>query len=81
MVTKAMVRKKAHKGVDRVMDRAEDVQDGVSERIAMMKEKAMLMRENANDYIKENPEKSVLFAAGVGAVLGVILTAAVLKRR
>jgi ElaB/YqjD/DUF883 family membrane-anchored ribosome-binding protein len=40
-----------------------------------------MMRENVDGYIKENPEKSVLIAAGIGAVVGAIIVASMIRRR
>ena len=66
----ATLRERTHHGVDKVMDRAED-----------LKYKALATRERVDGYIKEHPEKSVLLAAGVGAVAGAVLATALMRRR
>ena len=70
-----------HKSVDRMMDQAESMREITEEKIVGLKDKAVAVKENADGYIKENPEKSVLIAAGVGAVLGAILTAYLIKSK
>lgn len=64
------LRERTHESVDRLMDRADSV-----------KEKAVSTKGNVDGYIQNNPEKSVLIAAGIGAVVGAILAAAMMKRR
>ncbi|PIN81583.1 hypothetical protein COV13_00820 [Candidatus Woesearchaeota archaeon CG10_big_fil_rev_8_21_14_0_10_32_9] len=75
------LRQKTHNSVDRIMDKAESVGESGKEAIVNLKEKAILMKGNVDDYIKENPERSVLIAAGVGAVVGVVVTALLMRRR
>ncbi len=75
------IRKKTHESVDKIMDNAESIRDSSNEKIAHMKDKAHMMRENVDGYIQKNPETSVLIAAGVGAILGGVLTAAIMRRR
>ncbi|MFA6089730.1 MAG: hypothetical protein WC755_07760 [Candidatus Woesearchaeota archaeon] len=64
------IRQRTHDGVDKIMDRAENIQ-----------EKAIMMKENVDGYIKKNPEKSVFIAVGVGAIIGAIVTAVIMKRK
>ena len=75
------VRQRTHDRVDKIMDKAESMKESGEKAMVRLKEKATMMRENANDYIKKNPEKSVLIAAGIGAVVGAILAAALMRRR
>jgi ElaB/YqjD/DUF883 family membrane-anchored ribosome-binding protein len=75
------IRKKTHDGVDKVMDKAEYVSESGKEKFENLQEKATVMREDLDEYIRENPEKSVLIAAGVGAVVGLMLAALVIRRR
>jgi ElaB/YqjD/DUF883 family membrane-anchored ribosome-binding protein len=51
------------------------------EEIARMRDKAKMMREDMDEYVRSHPEKSLLMAVGVGAVLGALLTAALSNRR
>lgn len=77
----ANVRQKMHDGVDKMMDQAESISESTNDEIEYLKDKAIMMKGNVDGYIKKNPEKSVLIAAGVGAVVGAILTAALVRRR
>jgi ElaB/YqjD/DUF883 family membrane-anchored ribosome-binding protein len=74
-------RQRTHDGVDKVYDKAEEIEESGREKIAYMKEKAMMAREDVDSYIRKNPEKSVLIAAGVGAVVGALVAAAFMRRR
>ncbi len=75
------IRQKTHDGVDKIMDKAESMRDSSKEKMAHLKEKAITMKDNADSYIRKNPEKSVLIAAGVGAVIGAIITASMMRRK
>jgi ElaB/YqjD/DUF883 family membrane-anchored ribosome-binding protein len=46
-----------------------------------MHERAVHAREGVDGYIRENPERSVLIAVGVGAVIGGLFAAAVMRRK
>jgi ElaB/YqjD/DUF883 family membrane-anchored ribosome-binding protein len=75
------VRQRTHDSVDRMMDKAESMRDSSEDAIARLKEKVITLKENVDDHIKENPERSVLIAAGIGVVIGAALTAVVMRRR
>jgi ElaB/YqjD/DUF883 family membrane-anchored ribosome-binding protein len=75
------IRQKTHEGVDKIMDKAESMRESGKEEIARLKEKATMMKGNVAGYIRKNPEKSVLIAAGIGAVVGAMLTAAMMRKR
>lgn len=75
------LRQRTHEGIDTIMDRAESVRESGKDAMHHLKEKAILMRQNTDDYIKAHPEKSMLLAAGVGAAIGVLLTAFVMRKR
>jgi len=75
------MRQRTHEGIDKIMDKAESISDSGKEKIAQLKQKAVVIKDNVDGYIKENPEKSVLIAAGVGAVVGTVVTAAIMKKR
>ena len=64
-----------------VMDKAESMNEDAKETMEHIREKTGAVRENVDGYIKTNPEKSVLIAAGIGAVVGAIVTAAMMRRR
>jgi len=75
------VRKKMHESVDKIMDKAESIRESSEEEVASLAEKAIATKENVDGYIKKNPEKSVLIAAGIGALAGAILAAAMMRRK
>lgn len=75
------IREKTHKGVDKVMDKAEDVGERGKEEMAHLKEKAEMMKEDVDGYILKNPEKSVLIATGIGMALGAIIAATLIRRK
>jgi ElaB/YqjD/DUF883 family membrane-anchored ribosome-binding protein len=75
------VRQRTHERVDKIMDKAESMSERGKEEIALLNEKAILMKNDVDGYIQRNPERSVLIAAGVGAVLGAILAGAMMRRK
>ena len=75
------LRTKAHDSVDKAMDKAENISESTKEKIENLKEKARMMRMRVDGYIKENPERSVLIAAGIGVVTGAVITALIMRRR
>jgi len=75
------IRRKTHKGVDKIIDRAEIIKKGSKEAMAHLKEKAMTAKENVDSYIRKNPEKSVLIAAGAAAVVGAMVGAAMRRKK
>ena len=52
-----------------------------SAQIARLKARASEAKEDVDSYIQNNPETAVLIAAGVGAVVGAVLTALIMRRR
>jgi len=75
------IREKTHERVDKIMDKAEDIRDNGMEGMDHLKEKAAMMKDNVDGYIRQNPEKSVLIAAGIGVVIGAIIVAAMMRKR
>lgn len=80
-MAKEKMKQRTHDGVDKIMDKAESMKESSVEAIASLKERGMEMKENMDKYIRKNPEKSVLIAAGTGAVVGAILAALFIRRR
>jgi ElaB/YqjD/DUF883 family membrane-anchored ribosome-binding protein len=74
-------RQRTHEKVDMIMDKAESMRDHGNEEMTLLKENAMMMKENVDGYIRKNPEKSLMIAAGVGAVAGAILVATIMRRK
>lgn len=56
--------------VGRLVDEA---QTKVKDQYENVKESAKQAREKTDEYIKDNPEKSVLAGAGLGFVLGIVV--------
>jgi ElaB/YqjD/DUF883 family membrane-anchored ribosome-binding protein len=52
-----------------------NIRQRTHENIDNVMDKTENMMENIDGYIKENPKKSLLIAAGIGAIIGIILTA------
>jgi len=78
--------------LDQLDDQYESVTEKASEVLGNTKEKATQAyesvrekvaesREKTDDYIKENPEKSVLLAAGVGALVALVVSSLMSRRR
>jgi len=77
----SLLRKRMHESVDKLMDQAESMNEFGKEEIIHLKEKAVAVKENVDGYIQKNPEKSVLIAAGVGAIVGALITATLMKKK
>ena len=77
----AKVRQRMHESVDKIMDKAESMRDSGREAVAGLKEKGITMKKNVDGYIRKNPGKSVLIAAGIGAVTGAILAAKMRRKQ
>jgi ElaB/YqjD/DUF883 family membrane-anchored ribosome-binding protein len=75
------IRKKTHDGVDKIMDKAESIQKSGEKEIANLKEKATMVKEKVDGYVKENPKKAVLIAAATGAVVGAAVVAVLKKKQ
>ncbi len=68
-------------GKEEMKEWLEDMKKSTREKMAQMKGKAHEFRGGVDSYIEKNPEKSVLIAAGVGMVAGVIIASAFMRRR
>jgi ElaB/YqjD/DUF883 family membrane-anchored ribosome-binding protein len=75
------IRQRTHESVDKIMDKAASMGESGKEEMARLKEKAIMMKENAEGYIRKNPKKSVLIATGIGAVAGAVLAAATMRKK
>ena len=72
---KVSIRQRTHEGIDNMMDKAESVGERGKEEMVHLRERAMKVRKNVDNYIQKNPERSVLIAVGIGLAVGVILVA------
>lgn len=70
---KTSLRDKVHKKVDLVMDKAE----GLNEKGMRTVEN---LRDNIDSNIQNHPEKSLLIAAGIGALIGAVIIASMMRR-
>lgn len=75
------IRQRTHNGVDNVMNRADIIRKGSNEAMARIKAKAIMVKESVDGYIRKNPKKSVLIAAGAAAVIGATIGAAMMRRK
>lgn len=75
------IRQRTHKSVDKIMDKAENIEKSGKKEIRHLKKKATRVRKNIDGYIRKNPEKSALIAAGIGAVVGATVAVAMSKRK
>lgn len=75
------MRQRTHERVDKIMDKAESMKESGKEALDNFKEKVKVTRENVDGYIRKNPEKSVLIAAGVGVITGALIAAAIMRRK
>jgi ElaB/YqjD/DUF883 family membrane-anchored ribosome-binding protein len=55
-------------------EKAGEAQEWASQRYTHGREKANELSQRVNGYVQENPLKSVIIAAGVGAFLGLMLS-------
>ncbi|MCF7860937.1 hypothetical protein K9M79_01735 [Candidatus Woesearchaeota archaeon] len=76
----AGLRQKTHETVDKIMDKSESMRDNGKKAMSHVKEDAIMIKGNIDSYIRNNPEQSVLIAAGIGAVVGVVLTALMTRK-
>lgn len=79
------VRKRAHKGVAAVMNTsqksAQNIQKRKNRAVEQLYKRASQGRDNINTYIQKNPKKSVLMAAGAGAVASSVVSATMSKKK
>jgi ElaB/YqjD/DUF883 family membrane-anchored ribosome-binding protein len=75
------IRQNAHEGVDKVIDKAEDISKKSNAEIDHLKERAKLVKDNIDGYIQENPAKSLLIAAGTGAAIGTVVAATMIRKK
>ncbi len=54
-------------------EKAQEIKTVATEKACEIKDKAGELHEAGEEYIKENPTKSVLIAAGIGFVLGALI--------
>lgn len=67
--------------LDRMEEGGDDMKGTIDDAIEEAKTKLKETRRNANRYILENPERSVLISAGVGALIGMALAVVMKKKK
>ncbi len=75
------LRQRTHDRVDSVMDKAESIGQRGKDSMAHVKERARMMKGKIDGYIKNNPKKTVMYAAGAGAVAGAVTTSVLMRKR
>ncbi|MFP4424590.1 MAG: hypothetical protein ACLFP2_05180 [Candidatus Woesearchaeota archaeon] len=78
---KENLRKKMHNGIDSMMDKAESIGQSSKKKKDYLKERSLMMKDYANRYIQEHPERSILISTGVGIVAGATLAKTLIKRK
>ena len=74
-------RQRAHKGVDNMLDKAEDIGKSSRKEMDIFNKKVRTMKGNVASYIQKHPEKSVLVATGIGALVGGVVTASRMRKK
>lgn len=69
------------KMLDRMQEGSEDMRENFVDALEDAKVKVKDARRKTDKYILENPERSVLMSAGIGAVIGIALVALLKKKR
>jgi len=95
-VNREKIREAILNGVEQAMDKIESQYDSASEKTSQVigsvkekaakaygdvGEKAAAAKERTDNYVRENPEKSILIAAGIGAIAALVASAVIKKRR
>ena len=75
------IRRRTHNNVDKIMDKADDIEESGKEAITHLKEKTIMMKKNVDDYIQKNPKKTILIAAGIGAIVSAIFVTIIRRRK
>lgn len=73
-------RQRTHNGIDKVMDKAESMNQSSRKMMTRVKDNAIRVSGNVDGYIKKNPKKSVLIATGVGLAAGAASVALMRKK-
>lgn len=74
-INKEKLKEDIDKALDQAQEKASDYRSMAQEKMMRAREMAHQKREHMKQYVRENPEKSVLIAAGVGMVIGALLSA------
>lgn len=75
------MKKEIGKMLDRMQEGSDDMKENIDDAIEEAKTKLKETRRNADKYILENPERSVLMSAGVGAMIGIALAMLIRKKK
>ncbi len=74
------IRQSLHENIDNAFDAELLLKENSSNYMNKIKENSAQIRAKANGYIERNPEKSVLIAVGIGAIVGAILATAIRRK-
>jgi len=75
------IKKRTQNKVDKIINNTEKIIKNGKNKIIKLKQKAIKKKQNTDSYIKKNPEKSVGIAAGIGALIGLVFAALIIKRK
>jgi ElaB/YqjD/DUF883 family membrane-anchored ribosome-binding protein len=80
-INKEKLKKDLGEAADQAKVKAQEYGDAAKEKYANTKEKMRYKREKMKMYVKENPEKSMWIAMGIGALLGSLLLGGAKRRK
>lgn len=72
-INKEKLKQDLGNAADQAKAKAGEYQDMAKEKYANAKEKMRYKREKMKMYVRENPERSVYMAMGIGALIGLLL--------
>ncbi|MDP4039821.1 MAG: DUF883 C-terminal domain-containing protein [Candidatus Pacearchaeota archaeon] len=75
------IKKRTQNKVNKIINKTEKIIKNGKNKITKLKQKAIKKKQNTDSYIKKNPEKSVGIAAGIGALIGLVFAALIIKRK
>ena len=75
------LRQKTHDGVDKIADKAEGIGESGKKAMHKLQEKAIKIKKNVDEYIENNPEKSLLIAAGTGVIVGAVTAVTLMRKK
>ncbi|EKE25560.1 MAG: hypothetical protein ACD_5C00119G0004 [uncultured bacterium] len=78
---KEKMKKEIVKMLDRMQEGSDDMKETFDDAMEDAKIKVKEVRRSADKYILENPERSVLMSAGIGAIIGIALAVLMKKKK
>ena len=75
------VKRRVTKAAGKVMGKARDLENKAKRELVIARQKFTAGERKAKAYLKNNPQKAALIAAGIGAAIGAGITAALRRKR